>query len=171
MKRGRFQRRRKVHAQAGVALVELAAILPILFLLSFSAIEFAHALARYGALVEQARLATRYLTGKVPGDGQIEAKCLAVYGTATTTCSGTPLVEGMTLAQVTVIDASVEASQATHRARSTGTDQNAVAVNLVTVRISGYSHTLIAGGILTGIFGNSANIAFSDISLTMRQQL
>lgn len=165
------QRRPGLHAQAGVALVELAAILPILLLLVFAAMEFAHALARYAALVEQTRLATRYLTTKVPGEGQSEAKCLAVFGTAATTCGGTPMVEGLTLAQVTVLDASVAASQATHRARSTGSDQNAVIVNLVTVRISGYSHELIAGGILTGVFGNSATIAFNDISLTMRQQL
>jgi hypothetical protein len=171
MSRASFQHGRRCQSQAGIALVELAAILPILLLLVFAAMEFAHALARYADLVEQTRLATRYLTTKVPGEGQIEAKCLAVYGTAAPTCGGTPMVEGLKLEHITVLDASVAGSQATHRANSTGSDDDAVIVNLVTVRLSGYSHELIAGGILTGVFSNRSSIMFNDISLTMRQQL
>lgn len=151
----------------GSALVELAIILPFFMLLVFGAVEFARAISTYGQLVNQTRIAARYLAARVPGRGHAEAKCMAVYGVASVTCSGTPLVVGLATDQVSVVDASTAAD---HRVQATG-GSGSVAVNLVTVRISGYSHRLIVSGFLPDILGGATAITFDPIALTMRQQL
>lgn len=147
--------------------MELAVILPILLLLSLATIEFARAITAYKVVVNQVRQAARYLADKTPGSGHTQAICLVRTGS--TACQGTVLLSGLTNATVVIQDASN--APTTHRAQRTSTEATAEAVNLVTVRVTGMSHPLLAAGFLSGIFGSATSITFGPISATMRQTL
>lgn len=162
-----LRRSRSDRGQRGAVLVELAIILPILLLLSFATIEFARAITAYKVVVNQVRQAARYLADKTPGSGHAEAACLVRHGSVS--CGGTVLMSGLASATVVVQDASN--APATHRAQLTSTTGNAVAVNLVTVTVSGLQYPLLTGGFLSGIFGNATSITFQPVSATMRQTL
>jgi Flp pilus assembly protein TadG len=156
--------------QSGSVLVELAAILPLLVALSLGTLEFASAFTEYKTVVNQARIAARYLSAMAPGQGHPQARCIATNGAESTApCTGTPVLDGMATATVTIQDASN--ATATHRAQATSTATGAVAVNLVTVTITGYSHQLVTGSIISGMLSDSTSITFGPISATMRQAL
>lgn len=162
-----LRKARRDESQRGAVLVELALVLPILLLLSFATIEFARAITGYKVAVNQVRQAARYLADKTPGSGRGEAACIVRYGLPS--CSGTPIMPGLVTATVVVQDAANAPS--THRAQLTSSDSNAVAVNLVTVTVTGIRYNLLAGGFLSGIFSNSTAITFGPIKATMRQTL
>lgn len=156
--------------QSGSVLVELAAVLPILIALSLGTLEFASALSEYRAIVNQSRIAARYLSAKAPGQDHEKATCLVKYGAESAfPCSGKPILPGLALATVTIEDASN--APATHRAQPVSATSGGVVVNLVTVRISGYSHPLITGAIIGGMVNDQTSITFAPISATMRQAL
>lgn len=156
--------------QSGSVLVELAAILPLLVALSLGTLEFASAFTEYKTVVNQARIAARYLSAKAPGQGHAQARCLAINGAESTApCTGTPVLSGLSTASVTIQDASN--ATATHRAQATSTATGAVVVNLVTVTITGYSHQLVTGSIISGMLSDRTSITFGPISATMRQAL
>lgn len=158
----------------GLALVELALIVPLLVVLTFAVLEFSLVLAQYKTVVNQVRAGARYLTTKPPGSGREEAVCLVRFGdpsrSGTACVSTTPITAGFasSVTTVTVLDALNGSS--THRAQPTAPgDANSVVINLVTITVSNYPYTLIFGQILPGIFGNVTTITFDPISTTMRQ--
>lgn len=152
----------------GSVLVEMAALLPLILLLALATIEFSSALVAYKRLVNQTRTAARWLSTQTPGQGHVTAICMVKYGnmSGSQPCSGSLILPNLANATVTISDATTNAS--THRAQITGAP-GAVAVNLVTVTISGYRHPLILGGFLKPITGGATSLGFSSISTTMRQ--
>lgn len=138
--------------QNGVALVEFALVLPLLLVLSFIVTEYSRALYQYNTITKSVRDAARYLSIQTPGTKNNEAKNLVVYGNLTGV--GSPLAIGLNLLQVP--------NPAWQLA---GTSP---VINTVTVRVTGYTfRPLIASA-----FGlNFGNIAYADISATMRGPL
>jgi len=148
-KRGGTTSRRRMH---GVAAVELGMMLVPLLTLTFGVTEYGRAIYTYNAIDKAARDAARHLTTVLPTnpDPQGQARNLAVYGNIEGT--GSPLAPGLTTAMV-AID--------TQDSVPTGSG----VVNLVTVRISGYTYNSIV------TYVAPATLDFSDIAVTMRSQL
>jgi Flp pilus assembly protein TadG len=145
--------------QSGVAAVELAVLMIPLMFMVFGSTEFGRAIYQYNTLVKSTRDAVRYLSTQAPGDAAdvTIAKCLAVYGS--TDCTGSVLAPGLTLAMVTVCDASL--CPTTHQSVSTGTGT----INLVTVYI-GQTTPFSFEGLVPFV---NATFDFNVISATMRQ--
>lgn len=142
--------------QSGVALVELALIIPLLLLLTFITTEFGRAMYEYNAVTKSTRDAVRYLSFQTPGTHIAEAQNLMVYGNIENT--GTPLVRGLSLANVPA------ASCCTWQTAGT----NPV-INTVTVRISGFTFHSLFISVFGVVFGDAnGDIVFSDITATMR---
>ncbi|RST52296.1 TadE/TadG family type IV pilus assembly protein [Variovorax sp. MHTC-1] len=142
--------------QSGVALVELALIIPLLLLLTFITTEFGRAMFEYNVVTKSTRDAVRYLSVQTPGTHIAEARNLMVYGNLAGT--GTPLARGLSLANVPA------ASCCTWQTAGT----NPV-INTVTVRISGYTFRSLFISVFGVVFGDAnGDIVFSDITATMR---
>ena len=139
----------------GAALVELAMILPLTFVLSFMVIDFGRAIYEYNLLTKTVRDAARYLSVQTPGTRIAEARNLIVYGTPTPgTPLPAPLARGLSAA---LVPDPVWATA--------GADP---IINTVTVRVSGYTFETM----FLGAFGVPfANVTFSDITATMRSAL
>jgi Flp pilus assembly protein TadG len=144
--------------QRGAAAVELGILLFPLTLLAFGITEFGRAVYQYNTIVKAVRNASRHLSQHGAGDATHIgiATCLAAYGNRT--CSGSPLLPGLSAAMVQVCDRTN--CSGTHENQSTG----AGVVNLVTVTVSGYTFNSLVP-LVTG------NIVFDPISSTMRQVL
>ncbi|HZX28874.1 MAG TPA: TadE/TadG family type IV pilus assembly protein [Telluria sp.] len=139
--------------QSGVAIVEFALILPFLLMLAMLATEFGRAVYRYNGMVKAVRDGVRYLSIQEPNNAAALAttRNLVVYGNPDGT--GAPLDPG--------VDPAMVSAQWT-------TTGSAPSVNVVTVRVSGYTFTPM----VSAFFGASiGTIAFSDISATMRSPL
>ena len=142
--------------QRGVALVELALIIPLLLLLSFITTEFGRAMFEYNAVTKSTRDAVRYLSFQTPGTHITEARNLMVYGNLAGT--GTPLARGLSLANVPA------GSCCTWQT----TGSNPV-LTTVTVRVSNYAFRSLFPSVLGVAFGNAnGDIVFGDITATMR---
>jgi len=144
------------HKQKGVALVELALVLPLLLLLTFIATEFGRMMFEFNAVTKSTRDAVRYLSMQTPGTHVTEARNLIVYGNLAGT--GTPLARGLTLANVPA------GSCCTWQFAGT----NPV-VNTVTVRVTSYTFHSLFPSVFGLAFGDvNGNIVFSQISASMR---
>lgn len=152
----------------GVAAVEFALLLIPLVLLVFGVAEFGRALYQYNTLAKTVRDSARMLSQYNPVDADYpldDAKCLAVYGTV---CNDpnrplAPLAPGLTTAMVVVCNPVTSAGCSGAYANvSTGSGT----INLVEVRISGYSFSSVVP-FVTG----ASSIMFNDIHATMRQVL
>lgn len=142
--------------QKGTALVELALILPLLLLLTFITTEFGRAMFEYNAVTKSTRDAVRYLSFQTTGTQITEARNLIVYGNLGGT--GTPLVRGLTLANVPA------ASCCTWQL--TGTNP---VINTVTVRVTNYTYHALFPSVFGLAFGDAnGDITFSNITATMR---
>ncbi len=149
--------------QKGAALIELALILPLLLLLTFITTEFGRAMFEYNSVAKSTRDAVRYLSfqtppppGSVSSPQVTQARNLMVYGNLGGT--GTPLVRGLTLANVP------EATCCTWQ--FTGTIPN---INTVTVRVTNYTYHSLFPSVFGIAFGNAnGDITFSTITATMR---
>jgi len=120
--------------QRGVAAVELGFILIPLMLIAFGITEVGRAMFQYEALTKSARSAARYLGTRTSSDVDVQtaARCLAVYGVAESPCpGGTPVVPGLTIANVVVGEPSADA-----RLRAIRTSTGGVSIDLVTVTVS-----------------------------------
>jgi Flp pilus assembly protein TadG len=99
--------------ERGVATVEFAVVLPLMLLLILGVTEIGRAIVRYNAVTKAVRDGARYAaaqallgtTGVVNVDAALQSDVanLVVYGN--TAGTGSPLVEGLTTAQITVVDA------------------------------------------------------------------
>lgn len=142
--------------QKGVALIELALILPLLLLLTFITTEFGRAMFEYNAITKSTRDAVRYLTFQTPGTRITEARNLIVYGNPGGT--GNPLVRGLTLANVPAATCCTW--------QLTGTNP---VINTVTVRVTNYTYHSLFASVFGVAFGNAnGDITFSTITATMR---
>lgn len=145
--------------QRGVAAVEFGLLLIPLVTLAFGITEFGRAMYQYNAIAKSTRDAARYMSIQTPGDaGAIAvAKCLAVYGK--TTCSGTPLVSGLTIGKVTVKDSTTNPS--THALQAvSGVGGTTGVANLVTVEVTGFEFVSLVSFVVP-------NITFGSIGTTM----
>lgn len=147
--------------QRGLALVEFALTIGLLLALVFGITEFGRAIYQYDTLAKSARDAARFLSTKAPGDAAAiaEATCLAVYGQPS--CTGTPLVPGLTAAMISICDA--VSCPATHNAQG-----SAPVMNLVTLTIGGANSPFTFVSVMPSIV---PSIPFGPISVTMRQVL
>lgn len=158
-------------AARGVAAVEFAIVLVPMLLLVCGVAEFGHAIYQYDTLTKSTRDAARYISQFSPDDvtyPTAATKCLAVYGTMD--CSGTPLVTGLTSSMVVICDR-VDSSGCPGQQFGNvstydgGSGTQAGTVNLVAVKITGYSYSPIQGYVA------AAGMVFSDIATVMRQVL
>ena len=148
------------HTQRGVAAVELGLLALPLAVLTFGTTEFGRALHQYDTLAKNVRNAARYQTTATPGV-TLAARCLALSGTAAnngSACTGTPLLPGLTLAQISVCDRL--SCPSTHNLQQTGRG----VVNLVTVTITGYQFTSMVPFAVP-------SFTFGAVSATMVQPL
>jgi len=138
--------------QNGVALVEFALVLPLLLVLSFIVTEYSRALYQYNTITKSVRDSARYLSIQTPGTKKTEAKNLVVYGSLSNT--NAPLAIGLNLSQV---------PDPTWQLAGTSP-----VINTVTVKVTGYTFRPL----FASVFGlNFGNIAYADISATMRGPL
>lgn len=137
--------------QQGTAIVEFALILPTLLILTFTVTELGRAYYQYNVLAKSVREAARYLSTRTPRapTEMTRAKNIILYGNPGG--SGNPVVPGLSLSNVP-----------DPVWGSTGTFP---AINTVTVSVTNYRFTPLAGSVF-GISFN--NIVFSPIRATMR---
>ena len=94
--------KRLARSERGTQLVELAIVLPVVLMLLGAAAEFGRFFYTYQTLSKATRAGARYLmTESAAGTSDDKAKSLVVYGTETGT--GTPVVSGLTNANVQVV--------------------------------------------------------------------
>lgn len=142
--------------QRGIAAVEAAIVLPFLIFVMLAASEFSHAFVQHMTLTKAARDGVRYLAEEaIDGTRQVnitpqladETRRLVMYGDPNET-SGTPLVTGLQMNDISVIDAGG---------------------NNVEVRVN-YSHSGIIGSVLPAFgYGSDISLLLSlQASVTMR---
>jgi hypothetical protein len=138
--------------QKGVAVLELALILPLMLVMTFVVTEFGRAIYQYNTLTKSVRDAARYLSVQTPGTQVTQAKNLVVYGN--TAGTGTPLALGLTVSHVS--DPVWQTS-----------GSNPV-ISAVTIQITGYTFQ----SVFPSVFGLPLGaVPFSNIRATMRSQL
>ncbi|HZT60525.1 MAG TPA: TadE family protein [Pyrinomonadaceae bacterium] len=143
--------RRGLSDERGTQLVELAIVLPVMLLLFASVAEFGRYFYTYATLAKAARGAARYSTTRQFDSADItQAKSLAAYGDPLGACAGTPILQGLSCANVDI-------QQATSGGAQT-----------VTARIINYQYQPIFDlGKLTGISTLSLKVNVSP-SVTMK---
>lgn len=146
--------------EAGVQLVEVAIVLPIMLMLFGAVAEFGRYFYEYTTLAKAARVGARYMSIKsVAKDVWIlETKRLVVYGN--TAGTGTPLMTDLTIANVDV-----------QFAGGTFEPPNKGVPTTVTISIINYKHQPVFDlGKLTNISGLSTNVDVKP-SVTMHYML
>jgi len=131
----------------GVAAVELAILLVPLVIMTFGMTELGRAFYYYNSLLKSTRDASRYLSMQSRGEGEAQARCLAVHGEAV--CGGETLVPGMTTGMVQI-------------AYETGVETGHGAIDLVRVTITGFPFSSFVPLVVT-------DMVFGPIASTMRQ--
>lgn len=94
--------------QRGVAAIEFGLLLTfVLVPLTFGVTELGRAAYQYNTMTKSVRDAARYLSEITPGSPALPVQCLAITGVVSnngSSCSGTPLVQGLSAANVQVCD-------------------------------------------------------------------
>jgi Flp pilus assembly protein TadG len=153
------QSRRNHTRQRGAALIELALIIPLLLLLTFTTTELGRAVYQYHVLVKAVRDGARYLSVQPPGTHITEARNLMVYGNLAGT--GSPLVHNLGPDNVPAATCCTW--------QPTGT---APIFQSVTVRISGYRFLPLVTDVFGTALGDAeGGINYPTISATMRAPL
>ena len=141
--------------ERGVQLVEVAIVIPILFVLFGAVAEFGRYFYEYTTAAKAARVGARYLASKSATSStnyELQAKNLVVYGNIAGT--GSPVLPGMTISNVDV--------------QYTGATS---VPETITVNIVGYQHQSIVN--LGALLNNNALSTNVDVkpSVTMRYLL
>lgn len=131
----------------GAAAVELAILLVPLVIMTFGMTELGRAFYYYNSVLKSTRDASRYLSMMARGEGEAQARCLAVHGEAV--CDGEALVPGMVTGMV----------QITYE---TGIETGQGAIDLVRVTITEFPFSSLVPLVVT-------DMVFGPISSTMRQ--
>ncbi|MFL6210321.1 MAG: TadE/TadG family type IV pilus assembly protein [Pyrinomonadaceae bacterium] len=97
---------RFVRRERGSQLVELAIVLPVMLVLFGAIAEFGCFFNTYSTLDKATRSGARYLVSR-PYNATEKAKAasLTVYGNADAGCTGTPVLSGLTCANVSITSA------------------------------------------------------------------
>jgi Flp pilus assembly protein TadG len=149
--------------EAGVQLVEVAIVIPILLMLFGAVAEFGRYFYEYTTLAKGARVGARYMSTKTlkavgTKDWILDTKRLVVYGN--TAGTGTPLMTDLTVDNV-----DVQFAGGTYAAPRSGVPTT------VTISIINYKHQPVFDlGKLTNISGLSTNIDVKP-SVTMHYML
>jgi len=135
--------------QRGVALVELALVLPFVLAMIALTTELGRAIYYYGELAKSVREAARFLSVRAPGTGIEQARNIIVYGRPGAGTSAT--IPGLT---------------ASHVPAPTWTSTGSYPViNTVTVTVQGYQFRPM----FSNVFGTRFEIfTFAPIRATMR---
>lgn len=131
----------------GVAALEFAVLLIPLVILTFGMTELGRAFHYYNGLIKSTRDASRYLSMLSRGEGEVQARCLAVYGQ--TQCDGEVLVPGLTTDMVVI-------------SYESGVETGHGAIDLVQVTISEFPFRSLVPMVI-------ADMVFGPIASTMRQ--
>lgn len=168
-RQSKFRQIKSRQTQRGTAAVEFAMLLVPMLLLAFGVIEYGRAVYHYNTLVKSVRSAVRLMSVYSPDSPDYsthmaEARCLAVYGNAN--CTGPTLVPSLSTSQVKICDRKSwsdcsGSSQASYRNVTTGSGT----INLVAIRVSGYSFPFIGLPLVT----TSPTKTFGTIESVMRQ--
>jgi Flp pilus assembly protein TadG len=147
--------------ERGVQLLEIAIVLPLLFMLFGAVAEFGRYFYEYTTVAKAARVGARYMATKAlessSTNWQLNAKNLVVYGN--TAGTGAPVLNGLTIANVDLV------YQGGTYAGGTGVPAT------VTVKIVNYKHQPVFDlGKLTKFSSLSLNIDVKP-SVTMRYLL
>jgi len=114
-------------SDSGVALVELAIVLPILLVMFAAVAEFGRYFYEYTTLAKSSRDAVRFLaTAYTDGRDDAAAKNLVVYGNLTGT--GDPILNGLTTANIEIL-----------RLKQDGTAAGCIPFT-VTIRVTNFKH-------------------------------
>src|SRR5436309_2386060 len=89
-------------SQKGQALLEFAAVTLLFFTLVFGIIEFGRALWTWNTIVQATRAGARYAAVEIPTSNNTEIKKVVVYNDPNAGASSTPVVPGLTEANVRV---------------------------------------------------------------------
>lgn len=149
--------------QQGVALVELALVLPLLIVLSVLVTDFGRAFYQYNTLAKALRDAVRYLSVQDPAVVSTDtakitaARNLVVYGMASPPANAQPLVPGLNLSHV----------PASNIAWTwTGTSPNYL---MVSIRVSGFNFQPMIAQVFGLRLGNAQGvIPFGPMASHMR---
>lgn len=146
--------------ERGVAAIEFGLLLVPLVMLAFGITEFGRAMYQYNAIAKGTRDAARYMSVQTPGDANAMsvAQCLVVYGK--TACSGTPLVTGLSVDNVTVRDSSTDPATHALQPVAIGGGLPTGVANLVTVEVSGFTFVSLVSFVVP-------DIQFATIGTTM----
>jgi Flp pilus assembly protein TadG len=131
----------------GVAAVEFAILLIPLVIMVFGMTELGRAFYYYNGLLNSTRDASRYLSTQGRGEGEAEARCLAVHGNVN--CTGDALVPGLATGMVQI-------------AYETGVETGHGSVDLVRVTVDGFPFLAVVPFVVS-------NMVFGPIASTMRQ--
>jgi len=148
--------------QRGVATIEAAFLLIPLIILLLGIAELGRVFYQYNTIAKATRDGARYLSMMAPGTGHATARCLVVTGSAS--CAGSPLVEGLDVAQVSICDATTCADHANVPSELQDGTTGPPVMNLVTVTVTGYRSANFVQ-VLLPFFD------FEPISTTMKQAL
>jgi hypothetical protein len=146
--------------ERGIQLAELAIVLPVLLILFAATAEFGRYFYEYTTLAKAARIGTRYLvTAKVNCFEADQARNLVVFGN--TAGTGSPIIEGLTTANVAVTPNDIACSGGT----PPGVPET------ITVSITGFKHQTLFD--LGGLINNDSFSLNVDVkpSVTMRYLL
>lgn len=158
----------RARRQKGAIALEFALlVIPLLAILT-GITEFGRAMYYYNAIAKGARDAVRLMSTQTPADPDYgtltnAATCTAVYGNAS--CTGQPLVPGLTTAMVSLCDPA--SCPASHASVATGTG----VINLVTVTVGGPNNPYVFQSMAPfapALFGITS-FSFGAINATMRQ--
>lgn len=168
------QRRRMARTrQRGAAALEFALVLIPLLVLAFGVVEYGRTIYYYDTVVKSVRAAARYIAPHDPADAASfavaasNARCLAVYGKTACGSGDTPLVPGLSTANVKVCSkASVTectgllGSDVQNVSTGTGTGT----INLVIVRVEGYQFGFLG----LPFTGAGTSVQFNAVESVMR---
>lgn len=153
---------KRPRAQQGVALVEFTLVLPVLLLLLLSLGELGRMLYQYNVLLQASRDADRFVAGQawnstlgmvaLSSTLQTQTKNVAVYGVPSQT--GTPVVSGLTTANVVVAAVGVDHVRVT------------ITYNFCPVIGSGNCN-----GSIPGFFGNQIALSIPLVASTVMRAL
>ena len=152
-----------VRRQKGVALVELALVLPLLIILSVMVTEFGRAFYYYNTLAKSLRDAVRFLAVQDPSVAStdpariLQAQNMVVYGIPVPAMDAAPLVPGLSLANVPQSNIAWTWTATAPRYR------------MVSIQVTGYNfQPLIGRAFGVSLVNEQGVLAFGPIAAHMR---
>lgn len=149
--------------QSGVALVELALVLPVLLMLSLLVTEIGRAFYQYNTLAKAVRDAVRYLSTQdasiaLTDPAKLEvARNLVVYGLPSPGTAAAPLAPGLSLANVPATNI------------SWGWSDSAPRIRTVRIAVTGYQFQPVIPQLFGLSLGNAQGVLpFGTIAAVMR---